>query len=395
MISAYGQLLGLRRARALVASSLLGRLATGAYVIPLVLLIQETTHSFALAGASEGANLAAGAISAPARGRALDRYGSRVVIPRVALIRAGLLAAMWPVAHTRMVWAIVLLAVMAGAASPQLATAMRLQWQHLLGREAPRLEQAYAFEASAQVAMFVIGPLLAAAGLATIGPGATLAATGVFLIAGALVFGARALDDRAPGAGKQRRSVRVLALPGIQTLVLTALIADCALGMVDITVTAFAKRHGAPSAAGLLLALFALTSVLISAVLGARTWRMPARKRLAVLMGAAALLTPLLALGHSIAAIAGLLVLAGAPSAAQWSTTFLALDRVAPRDAAAEALSWLSAANAAGVGIGYLLAGAIVQGSGTAPAFITAACLQAIAATIVLICQRTLAEGES
>jgi len=118
---------------------------------------------------------------------------------------------------------------------------------------------------------------------------------------------------------------------------------------------------------------------------------MPARKRLAVLMGPAALLTPLLALGHSIATMAGLLVPAGAPFAAQWSTTFLALDRVAPRGAAAEALSWLSAANAAGVGIGYLLAGAIVQGSGTPRAFITAACLLAIAATIVLLRQRTLA----
>jgi MFS family permease len=390
VISAYRELFGVRRARALVASSLLGRLSTGAYLIPLVLLIQGTTHSFALAGTAEAANLATGAISAPARGRALDRHGSRVVLPRVAVARAALFAAMWPVAHTRMAWAIVLLAVIAGAASPQLATAMRLQWQHLLGREDPRLQQAYAFEASAQVAMFVIGPLLSAAGLATIGAGATLAATGLFLIAGALVFGVLAVDDRASGSGGRRRSARVLAVPGIRTLVLTALIADSALGMIDITVTAFAKRHGQPSAAGLLLAIFALTSVLTSAVLGARTWRMPARKRLVVLTGTAALLTPLLALGHSIAAIAGLLVLAGAPFAAQWSTTFIALDQVAPRDAAAEALSWLSAANAAGVGIGDLLAGAIVQSSGPLPAFITAACLQAIAATIVLARQRTL-----
>lgn len=393
MISAYGQLFGVPRARALVASSLLARLSTGAYAIPLVLLIHGTTHSYTLAGAAEAANLGAGAISGPTRGRALDRFGSRIVIPRVALLRAALFAALWPVAHTRMSWAIVLLAVIAGFAAPALPTAMRLQWQHLLGREDPRLEQAYAFEASAQVAMFVVGPLLSAAGLATIGAGATLAASGVFLIAGALTFGVLALDDRAPRTTKQRRRAGLLALPGLQTLVLAALIADSALGMIDITVIAFAKRHGAPSAAGLLLAIFALTSVLTSAAIGARSWRMPARKRLTALMGAAALLTPLLALGHSIGAIAGLLVLAGAPFAAQWSTTYLALDRVAPRDAAAEALSWISAANAAGVGIGYLLAGAIVQDSGTTPAFITAACLLATAATIVLIRQATLAGG--
>ena len=136
-------------------------------------------------------------------------------------------------------------------------------------------------------------------GPATIGAGATLAATGVFQIAGGLIFGILAVDDRAPGAGDRHRSARVPAVPGIQTLVLTAFVADSALGMIDITVTAFAERHGQPSAAGLLLAVFALTSVLTSAVLGVRHWDMPPRQRLVVLTGTAALL---LALGNSIVA---------------------------------------------------------------------------------------------
>lgn len=392
-MSAYGQLFAVRRARPLVFSSLVGRLATGAYAIPLVLLIQGTTHSYTLAGAAEAVNLAAGAMSGPARGRALDRYGSRVVIPRVASLRAALFAALWPVAHTRLAWAILLLAAVAGLASPALPTAMRLQWQHLLGREDGRLEQAYAFEASAQVAMFVVGPLLSAAGLATIGAGATLAATGVFLIVGAFAFGALAIDDRSPKAIEQGRLLRLLALPGLQALVLAALVADSSLGVIEIAVTAFAKKHGHPSAAGLLASIFALASVLTSVVLGARTWHTPPRKRLALLMAAAAVLTVPLTLAHSLGALAGLLVLAGAPFAAQWSTTYLALDRVAPRAAAAEALSWISAANAAGVGVGYLLAGAIIQEAGTTTAFVAAAALLALATAIVLSRQGALAES--
>ena len=175
----------------MVGFSLLAWLSTGAYAIALVLLVQGATHSYALAGAAEAANLIAGALSGPARGRALDRFGSRVVIPRVALVRALTLGAMWPVASTGSGAAIVALA---GLAAPALPTAMRRQWQQLLGREDPRLQQAYAFEVNAQVAVFVIGPLLAAAGLATMGAGATLAATannaGVgsgYVIAGAII----------------------------------------------------------------------------------------------------------------------------------------------------------------------------------------------------------------
>jgi len=112
---------------------LLAWLSTGAYAIALVLLVQGATRSYALAGAAEAANLIAGALSGPARGRALDRFGSRVVIPRVALVRALTLGAMWPVASTGSGAAIVALAVLAGLAAPALPTAMRRQWQQLLG----------------------------------------------------------------------------------------------------------------------------------------------------------------------------------------------------------------------------------------------------------------------
>jgi hypothetical protein len=56
------------------------------------------------------------------------------------------------------------------------------------------------------------------------------------------------------------------------------------LGTIDITVTAFAKLHGQPTAARLLLAVFALTSVVI-ATLGAPRRHILARKRLAALHG--------------------------------------------------------------------------------------------------------------
>jgi predicted MFS family arabinose efflux permease len=53
-------------------------------------------------------------------------------------------------------------------------------------------------------------------------------------------------------------------------------------------------------------------------------------------------------------------------------------------------MSWISAANAAGVGLGYLLAGTIIQTTSTTDAFLTAAGLLACSAVCVLTRQTTL-----
>jgi MFS family permease len=391
--AAYGLLFAVRPARRLVVVSLLGRLSTGAYPIPLILLIQGTTHSYALAGVAEATNLAAAALTGPARGRALDRFGSRRAIPPIALTRAAALALLWPVATTRVPVAIILVTAVAGIAAPALPTAMRLQWQRLLAPDDGRLPQAYAFEALAQVFLFVAGPLLAAFGIATVGPGATLLATAGLLLAGALPFALLAVADDAKPPPRDTPRVRVIRLAGLQTLVIATVAADAALGIVDIAVTAFAKQHGNRSAAGLLLAVFCLASVLGGAAYGARRWRATPSRRLPAILAVAALLYLPLAAAVTPAQLAGLLAIAGTPFAAQWTTTYLVLDQVAPHHASGEAMSWISAANAAGVGLGYLLAGAIVQTTSTTDAFLAAAGLLAGSTLFVLTRQPTLTQA--
>jgi hypothetical protein len=295
-------------------------------------------------------------------------------------------------ATTRAPVAILLVTAVAGIAAPALPTAMRLQWQRLLGPDDPRLPQAYAFEALAQVFLFVAGPLLAAAGIATIGPGATLLATAGLLLAGALPFALFAVADDAQPPPRGTPRAGLIRLAGLQTLVIATVAADAALGIVDIAVTAFAKQHGDPSAAGVLLAAFCLASVLGGAAYGARRWRATPSHRLPAILAVAALLYLPLAAAVTPAQLAGLLAIAGTPLAAQWTTTYLVLDQVAPHHASGEAMSWISAANAAGVGLGYLLAGAIIQTTSTTDAFLAAAGLLACSTLCVLARQTTLTQ---
>jgi MFS family permease len=391
LASAYRPLFFTARARWLVMTSLIGRLSTGVYPIPLILLIQGTTRSFVLAGVAESVNLATAALTGPARGRALDKWGSRRAIPPMALARAAAVGAIWPVASSRSTWAVLLVAAVAGLAAPALPTAMRLQWRQLLGREDARLARAYAFESLAQVSLFVAGPLVAAAGIAALGPGATVAASGGLLLLGALPFAALAIEDRARPPAHRRARISPVRIAGVRTLVIATVIADAALGVIDLAVIAFAKHHGNPSAAGLLLAIFCLASIIGGAAYGARHWSSPPRLRLAGIVALSAALYLPLAIASSIAQLAGLLALAGAPFAAQWTTSYLALDEIAHAQTAGEAMSWISAANATGVGIGYAVAGAIIQNADAADAFLAAAALLALAALTILTRQGTLA----
>jgi predicted MFS family arabinose efflux permease len=396
MCAAYRQLfVDLPRMRAMVGFSMLARLSTGAYPVPLVLLIQGTTHSYALAGAAEAGNLFAAAVTGPARGRAVDRLGSRIVIPRVALARTVALGVMWPVAHTRSAPAILGLAIVAGFAAPALPTAMRRQWQQLLGREDPRLEWAYAFEVNAQVMVFVIGPLLAAAGIATIGAGATLAGTGALLMVGAVAFAALAVSDQQDQSARAAGTSHLLRERGVAALVLVTVVADVSLGVVDIAVTAFAKGRDDPSAAGLLLGVAATSALITGTVFGARSWSTPPASQLRWLLGTSALLTVPLALAGSIPAMAGLLILASAPLAIQPIIVYRLLDGLAPRERAGESLAWISTANSAGVGIGYLAAGTVIQASGTTAAFLTGAALLAAAATVAFTQRHALTPNPS
>ena len=55
------------------------------------------------------------------------------------------------------------------------------------------------------------------------------------------------------------------------------------------------------------------------------------------------------------------------------ATTSVALDGVTPAGQGAEAATWLSSANAGGIALGGVIAGALIEREGTAAAFVGAA----------------------
>ncbi len=345
--------------------------------------MQDATGSFAAAGVAGGAFSLGVAVAAPLRGRLIDRRGSRAALPAMALISATALAALAVLAGTAPDFVLVLLAGVAGAATPPLVASMRLEWQRLL--PADQLPAAYALESALQTAVFVVGPLIAAAGIALAGSRATLAATSAVLLAGSVAFAALA---RTPPEPAVPGAVSPIRRPGVVTLVLVVALADVGLGGVDVIVAAFADERGSPELAGVLLAVLAAGSVAGALAYGLRAW--PAVAGLVVTGIAGAATVAVLALPDAALPLALLLFVAGTPPAAHWTASSVALDHATGGRGGAEAYTWLSAANSVGIGIGTVVGGAAVEAWGTSTAFLLVAAGPLLAAVVVAVRRATL-----
>jgi MFS family permease len=380
MLSAYRPLFALPHARGVVVASLTARLAMSSFLLPLVLLAHQKGGSFAFAGAAVAAFSVPAAVLAPVRGRLVDR-GPRRMLMLMTIAHALALATL-PLAASR--GGLLVASALAGATSPPLAGATRACWRSWL-RDDPLLPRAYAFDASAQDAMVVAGPLLAGAGIAIFDPSVVIGILAALVLVGGLLF--TLWLEPAPGV-EVTTGWGPLGSGGLRTLILSVLLADAALGLVEMGIPAFAVRHGSPGLAGVMLALLAGGSVVGGLTVGARDWRVsPGRRYLLAVAASVVTLGPLAAAG-SFAGLGALLVLAGLPFAVQWSALSLLIDRLVPASATTEAYTWMTTANAAGLALGSVLGGLLIPADNDPTGALLAAPVMAAVGTAVALGRR-------
>lgn len=383
MLRPYRQLLAPPAVRRLVAASLAGRLAHGLEVLPLVLLVERATDSYGAAGLAVAAFSVGIGASAPLRGRLVDRRGARAALPPLGIACAAAFTGLVVAAEAGRAWPLVLLALVAGATSPPLVAAMRVEWQRLLEHRPPdELKLAYAFESASQTALFVVGPLLAAAGIALAGPGPVLLVTAAVQLVGALVSAHRSrAPARPPAEGVSHSPIRLRPL---QALLLVMALADTGLAVAELAIIARADDAGRAALGGVLVALFALGSARGALGAGVIRWSRPVELQLAFLLLLTAALYLPLAATSMLVLTGALLLVVGAAEGTHWTTGSLTLDRVCGGAAGAEAYTWLSSANSAGFALGAAIGGLVIEAGGPGTGFLVAGGLTALAGVAAL-----------
>ena len=388
----YGALLRTPGARAFTAAALLGRMPISMLGIGTVLLVEDRRGSYALAGVVSAAYALGLAALGPLLSRLVDRRGQRAVLPAtVAVSSAAVVALVLLAGSGAPALALVAVAPLTSLAPSQLGSCVRARWNAALsaaGRsdEVPR---AYAWESVVDEVVFVAGPLLVVAG-ALVDPAVALALALLLCLAGTSWLVAQRGTEppvlpvpavRAPSAVQER---------GMPALVLSLVFVGALFGTLEVSMIAFAEERGAPSAAGLLLALIALGSAVSGLAYGALHWSAPLLRRYLVsLAGLAAGLVPLL-LAPGVLSMAPAALVAGVAIAPTLIAAYAFVDVLVAPASRTEAFSWLNSGLGVGVAAGFAASGAIADSAGARTAFLVALAAALAAGSTALLGRRAL-----
>jgi MFS family permease len=396
-VSVYSRILRTPGVAVIVFATLIGRMSIGISGLAILLYVRQETGSFATAGVCTGALALGSAVGAPLQGRLVDRRGVAMLAPLAALHSAGLLGVWGAGALDAPAFVLAALAFVSGASLPPVSSVLRSRWPYLLAERPELMGGAFALDSVMIEAVFVVGPLVTTALVATAGPQYALVVSATCVVAGTLLLLSRLAGKPGPeltSADQPAYGMGALADPGLRTLVFASLPVGFALGAVEVAVPAFSEAEGSKALAGVLLAIWSAGSGLAGLAWGARAARFPllaAHLRFAWLLPIA--IAPL-ALASSPLVMGLLVVFAGLPIAPLIASRNQLVERVTPPGTATEAYTWPLTALVAGISLGAAVAGTVVESSSWTGAVLVATAVAGLGAAIVSTRRHTLGRAQ-
>jgi predicted MFS family arabinose efflux permease len=373
----------------LLGAAMVARLPFSINALGIVLFLREQTGEFSAAGAVAGAMALGAGCGAPVMGRIVDRRGSRVLLLLAAGNATGVLSLLALGSSDAPLPLLMAVAFVAGFSYPPSPSVLRARFPELLGDQPELVPSAYALDSVLLELSFVCGPLLVAAVVATVGPGAALVLSAASVVGGVAVFVAALPPDEHPiGHVHARSLLSVLRAPGISTLVMTMVPVGFAIGSMQVSLPAFTHDESHPELAGVLLATWSISAACGGFVYGLRQTGpdLAVLHHRLTLMLPLALLLPLMA--PSIPVMALLLMPAGSLIAPIIATRNQLASEAAPPGTKTEALTWPLTALVAGLSSGTALGGILID-SGSWRTAIFAGVLGAAAASVIATTRRT------
>lgn len=385
MASSYGRILSIPGAAAFSVAGLIARFPMTMMGIATILAVQDLYGSYAAASKVSAANIIASAIGAPLLARMVDRHGqARVMVPALA-VSALALAGMVIVAGRGMnLWILVALAAVAGGLSGSMGSLVRSRWTGVVSRP-DDVHTAFSLEAVFDEVAFIVGPVLATA-LCT---APALPVTGGWVASLVLQFGGgmwflsqrdteptphphgvgadgASGDTASAASGASATAGRTVLRHGpVLAVAVAFLFSGSLFGANDVAVVAFATEAERKSAAGTMLAVWAIGSLAAAVVYGSRSWRWPLWKQflagtaMLAVGGSTLMLAPDVMTLSILMAITGM---AAAPTITSGNNIVQAT--VAPSQLT-EGLAWVNMTLNIGTSLGSLLCGYAVDAGGS------------------------------
>ncbi|MFH8407559.1 MFS transporter [Streptomyces sp. NPDC018019] len=358
----------------MVAIGMASKLPSSMVELSLLLLVGRA-YSYGTAGLAVACLAIGQCVTAPLRGRLIDRYSPRaVLLGCLAGYTAATVLVILTASGAGSAAAVLAFSTALGATSPPVAVLMRTVWHN--AAERGMFTTAMALDSAMMGTALVTGPVLASwlslsfSGTVPLIVIAVLTAVVVFLL----------LDTEVPPRPAGRRHWlgpltsaplrRLLIADGLFVLAVTA---------TDVLLPIYAKEHGAAVFTGAYLSALSIGSVLGSLALGAMPGLLARGPKLSVLLLVFAAGGGALALGARLSPVAVLFLspVAGLVLGSVFGTLRTVGSDLAKEGEVTETMSWLTSLDMAGGAVGAAVFAhlAVTEGSGTALALVPAVVL--------------------
>jgi MFS family permease len=393
MFTSYRRILAHPGALRFSLTGLVARLPISMVGLGIVLLVSAATGSYGVAGAVSAAYMLSNALFAILQGRLVDNLGQARVLT-VASVLFGVSTAMviWSVQGDWPILTTYVLAALGGATLPQVGSCVRARWSYVLDQPA-EVQTAYALEAVADEAVFILGPIVVTVLATTWHPVAGLAVAIVACLVGTLGFCAQRSTEP-PARPHSRADGRRTPMPWRTVIPLAVVCAALGIlfGAAEVTTVAFAEEQGHKAWAGGLLALWAFGSLSAGVVSGAVHWRRGPSVR--VRWGALAMacaMTPLYFV-DSLPLMGATLFVAGFAIAPTMIAAMSLTEATVPAGRLTEGMAIMQTGLVAGVAPGATLSGLVVDHQGASAAYLVSVAAGVVAALAAQLIPRTHAD---
>ncbi len=392
MLQPYRDVLTRPGALAFSATGVLARLPMSMVGIGIVLMVSTLSGSYGLAGRVSAVYVIAQALCSPQLARLVDRHGQRRVMqPAVAIAAVGLVGLVVAArldAHEAWLYAA---AVVTGAGIGSFGSLVRARWARVLGADLRRMHTAYSLESALDELVFIVGPVLATVLATGVAPSAGLIVPLVAMLVGGYWFlSLRATEPPAAPVDSPRPRGSVLRRPGMVVLAIVFVAMGSIFGATDVSTVAFAEESGSKGSAGVILAIFALGSLISGLLYGTRSWRRPLYVRFATGVVALAVGVCFFFLVQSLVALAAVMFVAGFAIAPTLINGNGLVQDLVPRERLTEGLTWVGTSLGVGVSVGSSIAGARIDAAGSHAGFLVVVVSAGCAVVATLAALRTL-----
>lgn len=402
MFARYREILALPGAAAFFWWGLIARVQMGMTGLATFMLVQIEYNSYATAGAVLGATSIGYAILAPQMSRLVDIYGqSQVLRPAFALGIAARLGLVIAALSHAPAWVLLCVAPFFAVTGSQ-STLTRARWSHIVP-DKHALNTAFSLESSLEEVLFIAGPALATILATTVAswvPSVIAAAT---LLVGGYVF--LSLRDTEPPARRADAGTVPLTMAPVidgyyhrvgisdlptsrprryrnpfkghllvttPALVITSIIfatQGALFASVDASTVAFADEMGHKRLSGVVLAVFALGSLIGGLAYGARVWTGSLASRLLWGVSTAGVGAALFQLAPNLVVLAALMFATGIVIAPTMAVGDGVVHALIPRSRVTEGMAWTRVGLDMGVAAGAWLAGTLIDRGSAADGF--------------------------